>query len=37
MLPLKDDIPSRTLPVLTTVLISINIVIFLFELRLGPA
>lgn len=36
MLPLRDDIPSRTPPILTTALILLNSLVFLFELSLGP-
>ncbi len=34
--PLKDNIPSRTTPVVTIGLITVNVIIFLFELSLGP-
>jgi membrane associated rhomboid family serine protease len=36
MLPLRDDIPSRRVPVVTIVLILINLMVFLWELGLGP-
>src|SRR5687767_1482041 len=36
MLPLRDDIPSRTFPAMTLVLIVLNTVVFLYELLLGP-
>ena len=36
MIPLRDDIPSRRLPIVNTALIAMNVVIFLFEtLALG--
>ena len=34
MFPIRDSIPSRTVPVVTRILILINIVVFFFELRL---
>ncbi len=36
MLPLKDDIPSRHFPIVTLVLIALNVAAFFYELRLGP-
>jgi membrane associated rhomboid family serine protease len=36
MLPLRDDIPSRTFPGVTVVIIIVNVIAFLNELRLGP-
>jgi membrane associated rhomboid family serine protease len=35
MFPLKDDVPSRRFPVLTVILIGLNILAFLWELRVG--
>ena len=35
MIPLRDDVPSRTTPVVTVTLILINVVVFLYELMLG--
>jgi hypothetical protein len=35
MLPLRDDIPSRTYPVATVTLIVLNVLVFLYELALG--
>lgn len=35
MIPLKDDIPSRSYPIVNVTLIIINLVAFLFELSLG--
>lgn len=35
MLPLRDDIPSRTFPGVTVAIIMVNVVAFLNELRLG--
>lgn len=36
MLPLKDDIPSYKKPVVTTLLIGINVLVFLYQFSLGP-
>lgn len=36
MLPLRDNNPRRTTPVVNTILIIINVVFFLWELGLGP-
>ncbi|MCD6254984.1 MAG: rhomboid family intramembrane serine protease, partial [Deltaproteobacteria bacterium] len=36
MIPLKDTIPSRTFPIITIFLIIINVLIFFFEVSLGP-
>ncbi len=36
MIPLRDNIPSRTVPFVTYFLIGANVLIFLFELSLGP-
>jgi len=35
MLPLRDDIPSRRYPVVTLIIVAINVVVFLWELSLG--
>jgi membrane associated rhomboid family serine protease len=35
MLPLRDDIPSRTFPAVTISLIVLNVLVFLYELMLG--
>jgi membrane associated rhomboid family serine protease len=35
MLPLRDDIPSRTYPVATVAIIALNVLVFLYELALG--
>lgn len=35
MIPLKDDVPSRTFPIVNITLIVLNIAVFLFELMLG--
>lgn len=35
MIPLKDDVPSRTFPIVNISLIIINVVVFVFELMLG--
>ena len=37
MIPLRDIIPSRTTPVVTIALITINVLVFLYELSLGRA
>src|SRR6266704_2043502 len=36
MLPLRDDIPASRFPAATVGIIAINVVVFLYELRLGP-
>ncbi len=36
MVPLRDDNPTRIVPVVTYALLIINIVVFLYELSLGP-
>jgi membrane associated rhomboid family serine protease len=35
MIPLKDDIPSRTFPLITITLIVVNSIVFLYEVSLG--
>ncbi len=35
MIPLKDDIPSRSLPLVTVGLIVLNVLVFLYKLSLG--
>ncbi len=35
MLPLRDDIPSRSLPVVTVSLIAANLLVFLYQVSLG--
>lgn len=37
MIPLRDTIPSRSFPLMTLALIVVNVLVFLYELRLGPA
>ena len=37
MIPLRDTIPSREVPVVTWALIFVNSIVFLFELTLSPA
>src|SRR5262245_6418486 len=37
MFPVKDVIPSRTRPLVTTALVVLNFVVFLFQLTLSPA
>ncbi|MBI2218602.1 MAG: rhomboid family intramembrane serine protease [Candidatus Rokubacteria bacterium] len=34
MIPLKDDVPSRTVPVITIVLVALNVVAFLYQVSL---
>lgn len=36
MLPLKDDIPTERTPVVTIGLIALNILVFLYQMSLGP-
>ncbi len=36
MIPLRDENPSATVPVVTRTLIGVNLVVFLYELMLGP-
>src|SRR5262245_26658893 len=36
MIPLRDDVPSRTFPVINVTLIVVNVVFFLMELGMGP-
>jgi len=36
LIPLRDNIPSRTVPFVTYILIGANVLAFLFELSLGP-
>lgn len=35
MIPLKDDVPSRSLPFVTVGLIGLNVLVFLYQLSLG--
>lgn len=37
MIPIKDDIPSSTFPYVTISIIVLNIMVFAYELSLGPA
>ena len=37
MIPLRDVIPSRSTPVVTTTIIVVNVMVFLFQLSLGDA
>src|SRR3989304_3779246 len=37
MIPFRDNIPSRSYPVVTVALIAVNVGAFLYELSLGPA
>ena len=36
MLPLRDNIPSRRFPAATVAIIAVNVLVFLWELQLGP-
>lgn len=36
MIPLRDNIPSRTAPVMTVSLIAFNVLVFFYQLSLGP-
>jgi len=36
MIPLRDNIPSSKFPAATLSIIVINVLVFLYELRLGP-
>ncbi len=36
MIPLRDDNPTATVPVVTRALIALNVVVFLYEVLLGP-
>jgi membrane associated rhomboid family serine protease len=36
MIPIRDTIPSRSVPVVTWALIAVNVAVFLFELSLSP-
>jgi len=36
MIPLRDNVPSRSFPAVTTLLIVINVLAFLYQLSLGP-
>jgi len=35
MLPLRDDVPSRTVPLVTLTLIGLNVIVFLYQASLG--
>ena len=35
MIPLKDDIPSRSVPFVTVILIALNVLVFLYQVALG--
>src|SRR5712692_5583381 len=37
MIPLRDTIPSRSFPSMTLALIVVNVLVFFYELGLGPA
>ncbi|MEW6547315.1 MAG: rhomboid family intramembrane serine protease [Bacillota bacterium] len=36
MIPLHDDIPSRRYPVVTRLLVAVSVLVFLYEVTLGP-
>src|SRR5262245_34609182 len=35
MIPFRDNIPSRSFPIITVLIIVLNVLVFLFELALG--
>ena len=35
MFPLKDDVPSRSFPLVTVALIVVNVLVYLYEAALG--
>lgn len=37
MIPLRDENPTRTVPVVTRTIIALNVAVFLYEVSLGPA
>jgi len=37
MIPIRDVIPSRTIPVVTITVIALNAIVFLYEVSLGPS
>ncbi|HET9568924.1 MAG TPA: hypothetical protein VFP16_11175, partial [Vicinamibacterales bacterium] len=37
MIPLRDVIPSRTTPYVTISLVTLNVLVFLYQFSLGPA
>lgn len=37
MIPFRDNIPSRSFPIITVSIILLNVAVFLYELSLGPA
>src|SRR5258706_8313385 len=37
MIPFRDNIPSRSTPIITVSLIVINVIVFIYELSLGDA
>ncbi len=36
MIPLKDDIRSRTLPIITYLVLAVNVGVFIYQMSLGP-
>jgi membrane associated rhomboid family serine protease len=36
MIPIRDTIPGRSVPVATWTLIAVNVAVFLYEIALGP-
>src|SRR5262245_66222086 len=36
MIPFRDNIPSRSFPLITVFIIVVNVLVFLYELALGP-
>jgi len=36
MIPLRDDVPSKSFPIVSITLIALNVLVFLYEFSLGP-
>ena len=36
MIPLRDENPTRTFPIVNYILITINVLVFLWQISLGP-
>jgi len=36
MIPLRDDVPSKSFPIVSVTLIALNVLVFLYEFSLGP-
>ncbi len=37
MIPIKDDIPGSRFPIVTVIIISLNVIVFLFQFSLGSS